>query len=254
MNIGGRPPQITSADIERAGRAIGLRRLSLNAVAQELGVTATALYRHVENRMGLERLVGESILAELELLDDPALDDKHHLLAQGLRLYEFTLAHPGLASYMQTLFPRGEGGRRLLADATRALHRRGYDPAVAMVLSSAVAILAIGYAAAADERRVRADVIEQELEVVTVDNLADEGIGQVLRVLPQVEDAEYVRLWLGAAINGFLQAAQPGQGVTDLLHLMRADVARPHDDPASVPPGPSSRPEDTSTPGLSELS
>ena len=48
------------------GRDLGMRRLSINGVAARLGVSATALYRHVEGRWELERLVGESLLAELE--------------------------------------------------------------------------------------------------------------------------------------------------------------------------------------------
>ncbi|WP_229568323.1 MULTISPECIES: TetR family transcriptional regulator [Rhodococcus] len=34
-----------------------MQQLSLNAVASRLGVSAAALYRHVDGRWGLERLV-----------------------------------------------------------------------------------------------------------------------------------------------------------------------------------------------------
>ncbi|GAA1138275.1 TetR family transcriptional regulator [Ornithinicoccus hortensis] len=63
--VGGRPPRIDRADIVRAGRALGMAGLSVKAVAAELGVSATALYRHVDGRWGLERLVGESLLSDL---------------------------------------------------------------------------------------------------------------------------------------------------------------------------------------------
>ncbi|WP_443611852.1 hypothetical protein [Acrocarpospora catenulata] len=64
---GGRPPRIDLDDIVRAGRELGLSGLSVKAVAARLGVTSTALYRYVGGRWDLDRLVGESILAELEL-------------------------------------------------------------------------------------------------------------------------------------------------------------------------------------------
>jgi AcrR family transcriptional regulator len=54
---GGRPPLIAVDDVVRAGRELGMRRLSINAVAARLGVSATALYRHVESRWALEGLV-----------------------------------------------------------------------------------------------------------------------------------------------------------------------------------------------------
>lgn len=142
--MGGRPPRIDRADIVRAGRALGMAGLSVKAVAAELGVSATALYRHVDGRWGLERLVGESLLTDLELTDDPQHTVAQHLLSVGLELRSFLLDHPGLAVYLQTLFPRGEGGRRLLAGQAEALGRRGYSPDAAIVLSSAVASVAIG--------------------------------------------------------------------------------------------------------------
>ncbi|MDT5219327.1 MAG: hypothetical protein QOF15_1432, partial [Mycobacterium sp.] len=77
---GGRPRLISLDDVLRVGRELGMRRLSVNAVAAQLGVSATALYRHVESRWALERLVGESLLAELELFDDADDDTEQQLL------------------------------------------------------------------------------------------------------------------------------------------------------------------------------
>lgn len=95
--IGGRPRVIDEADIARVGVEIGLRHLSLNAVAARLGVSSTALYRHVDGRWGLERLVGESLLSELRLTDDPAHGVVEHLLSAALQLRSFLLQHRGLA-------------------------------------------------------------------------------------------------------------------------------------------------------------
>ncbi len=118
-------------DIIRVGRELGMRRLSMNAVAAELGVSSTALYRAVDGRWGgLERMVGESLLSDLELHDDPDHDVEQHLLSFGLQLWDFIVRHPGgLGVYMQTLFPpRGDGGRLLMTHQTYALGRFGYAP------------------------------------------------------------------------------------------------------------------------------
>ena len=144
---GGRPPLITLDDVVAIGRDLGMRRLNLNAVAARLGVSATALYRHIEGRWELEQLVGESLLAELDLRDDPGADIERHLLSFALQLQGFTAERPGLASYLQVLFPRGDAGRRLLAAEVEALSRRGYSTDAAMVVSSGVATLAISLAA-----------------------------------------------------------------------------------------------------------
>ncbi|WP_345388268.1 helix-turn-helix domain-containing protein [Nonomuraea salmonea] len=72
MRTGGRPASFTVADVIAAGKRIGLNELTMQRVADALGVTTAAIYRHVPSRSALETLVGEAILGELRLTDDPA--------------------------------------------------------------------------------------------------------------------------------------------------------------------------------------
>ncbi|GAA2464131.1 TetR family transcriptional regulator [Actinocorallia cavernae] len=215
---GGRPRQIEPADIVRVGRELGLRNLSLNAVAARLGVSSAALYRHVDGRWGLERLVGESLLAELDLRDDPSDGPVPHLLSIALQLRAFMLRHPGLTGYVQTLFPRGEGGRRLLATAAESLTLRGYSTEAGIVLSAAVASVVIGYTATEETQRERAEELDAQRRGVEQALLADARLGAAHRALPTITPDEYVRMWLGAAIRGFVKAAPPGRP----LHEIRA--------------------------------
>ncbi|MDR2294555.1 MAG: TetR family transcriptional regulator [Microbacterium sp.] len=220
--IGGRPRQFDEADIVRVGREIGMRDLSMNAVASRLGVSSAALYRHIEDRWALERLVGEGILGELELADDPADGTVAHLLALGVRLRAFLLEHPGLAAYVQILFPRGEGGRRLLAMGAAGLTRRGYEMDAAIVLCSAVASVVIGYAATEEAQRERADGLEAERRNAIAELLADARLGVAHRVMPEVSADEYVRLWLGSVVRGFVSAAPPGRSLVEIMAALRA--------------------------------
>ncbi|GAB3440065.1 TetR/AcrR family transcriptional regulator [Actinophytocola sediminis] len=214
---GGRRPLIQVDDILAAGRRLGMARLSVNAVAVELGVSATALYRHIQGRWALERLVGESFLAELTLHDDPTHDLPHHLLSFAGQLRAFVLAHPGLASYLQVLFPRGDAGTRLLADEITMLERRGYATDAAIVLSGAVASLAIG-TAVAEEREADAasstGYADERTAVVT--HLAAR-FGGAHTTLPPVTPDDFARLILTAAIRGLLAVAPPGRPVAEFL-------------------------------------
>lgn len=92
--------------------------------------------------------MGERILADLTITDDPTHDSAQHLLSFALQLRRFVLRHAGLDTYLQTLSPRGVSGRQLLADEIAALQRRGYAADAAMVLSSTVANVVIGATAA----------------------------------------------------------------------------------------------------------
>jgi AcrR family transcriptional regulator len=219
---GGRPPLIALDDVIRVGRELGMRRLSINAVASKLGVSATALYRHVESRWELERLVGESLLAELEFDEDPAADTETHLLAFVLELWRFTAEHPGLASYLQVLFPRGESGTRLLAAEVAALSRRGYSADAAIVLSSAAATFAIGMAAR-DENNANATAAEQdtgfvaERDAVAQRLAGDARLGPAHLALPQVSNSDYVRLLLAASIRGLVAEIPPGRPIAEIV-------------------------------------
>lgn len=199
-----------------------MRRLSINAVAAQLGVSATALYRHVESRWALERLVGESLLAELELHDDPAHDIETHLLSFGLQLWRFTTANPGLAAYMQILFPRGDAGLRLLVAEVDALNRRGYAEDAAMVLSSAVAVLAINLAVQEDNSSTATGGDQASRFAAERDDAAQRlarhsRLQAALTEWPAMSSTQHVRLLLAASTRGLVAEIPPGRPVKEVL-------------------------------------
>jgi AcrR family transcriptional regulator len=219
---GGRPALIAVDDIVRVGRELGMRRLSINAVAARLGVSATALYRHVESRWTLERLVGESLLAEIQLREDPEEDAERHLLSFGVQLWHFTIEHPGLASYLQVLFPRGDAGVQLLVAEVEALSRRGYSPDAAMVLSSAVATLAISLAAREESNTSttggdQANGFALERDAVAQRLAGDAQLGAAHVALPQLSSSEFVRLLLAASNRGLVAVIPPGRPIMDVV-------------------------------------
>ncbi|WP_433167001.1 hypothetical protein [Kribbella sp. CA-247076] len=215
---GGRQAQITLADIEREGVRLGLAKLTVNGVASALGVTPTALYRHVDGRPGLDALVGETILAGLHVTDDPDHGVEEHLLSFAQQIRAFLLDHPGLATYMQTLFPRGASGVRLQREAIEALGRRGYTPAGGMMMSGTVASLAINLTAAEEHHRpYHEGPHTRELEKVYALLAADETLAAAHTGLPQISSEAYFRMVMTGCIRGLVTAAPPGRAVTEVL-------------------------------------
>lgn len=217
--VGGRRPLIAVPDIVAAGRELGMRELSVNAVAARLGVSATALYRHISGRWELERLVGESLLAELTLGDDAGQTIEEHLLSFGLQLHSYALDHPGLAAYLQLLFPRGEAGARLLGEEVSILGARGYTAAAAALLSSSVAVLAIGLAA---QHEIKAeagahDGFVMERDAAAERLAADAALAPVHTAGMQLTSQQYVGLLLNGLIRGLLTAVQPGRPIADIV-------------------------------------
>jgi len=209
-------------DIIRVGRSLGMRRLSMNAVAAELGVSSTALYRAVDGRWGLERLVGESLLGDLKLHDDPDHDIEQHLLSFGLQMWNFIVRHPGLGVYMQTLFPRGEAGRLLMAHQIEALSKRGYSPDVAIALSSVIAGVSINYAVAEDSQREHAEELDVQRQEITEQLKTDEDLAEAHRDLPSVEHTQFVRLVLAAMVRGVVSVAPPGRPLDQVMAELAA--------------------------------
>jgi len=220
--IGRRPRMFEVDDIIRVGRSLGMRRLSMNAVAAELGVSSTALYRAVDGRWGLERLVGESLLGDLKLHDDPDHDIEQHLLSFGLQMWHFIVRHPGLGVYMQTLFPRGEAGRLLMAHQIEALSKRGYSPDVAIALSSVIAGVSINYAVAEDSQREHAEELDAQREKITEQLKTDEDLAEAHRDLPSVEHTQFVRLVLAAMVRGVVSVAPPGRPLDEVMAELAA--------------------------------
>jgi AcrR family transcriptional regulator len=224
---GGRPPLITLDDVIAIGRDLGMRRLSINAVAARLGVTATALYRHVGSRWELERLVGESLLAELDLRDDPDADTEQHLLSFALQLQDFCAEHPGLASYLQVLFPRGYAGRQLVAAELEAISRRGYFGDTAVLLASVVATLVISLAAREESNAgatggEHATGFVAERDAVDDRLTADPQLGAAHIGATQVSNSEFVRLLLAASIRGLVAEIPPGRQVGEVVAALSA--------------------------------
>lgn len=139
----GRPAQVSLERILEAGVAIGLPALSMTAVADALGVTPQALYRHVADREALEVLVGEHLIADFELPADVGQPWTDYLISLGHSIRQALLLRPGMGVYLQRLGSGSAGGLRIIEECDRVLVARGLRPVEALLAGSSVANLAI---------------------------------------------------------------------------------------------------------------
>ncbi|WP_238016213.1 TetR/AcrR family transcriptional regulator C-terminal domain-containing protein [Dactylosporangium sp. AC04546] len=213
MRTGGRAATFGLEDVVRAGVAIGLVDLTVQGVADALGVTPAAVYRHVPTRSALERLVGEAVLDGLVLVDHPEDAVVAHLVDFACQLREFILRHPGSAQYFMRLFPNGPSGVRLMEHQMAALGRRGFEPSAAMVLSSGIATLAIGAAFAEQERAV-AHLDTQATEAAWAAVAGSEVIRTAAAEIPPHTPEDYFVLILTAAAEGLVAQVPAGRPFT----------------------------------------
>ena len=95
-----RPRSLTPDDIAAAALRIidreGLATISMRTVAAELGVGAMSLYRYVDDRGALERLMVDQVLAAVETATPPDLPWEEQAICLAERIRAAVGAHPSV--------------------------------------------------------------------------------------------------------------------------------------------------------------
>lgn len=147
MSSPGRPRLVTPERLVEAGARITLPRLSIRAVAAELGVSEMSVYRHVGDVDGLHRIVADGIVARASFPEPTTDDPEDALVDLALDLREFVVANPGIGRYLSALTPNSEGALGAIERHQASFARRyGWDPADASIALSVVAVNAIALA------------------------------------------------------------------------------------------------------------
>jgi len=145
----GRPPQISRPAIVAASLAIaderGLAGLTMQAVAQRLGVTPMALYRHVDDKADLLDSVVEALLTELPMpRAELAWDERLRELGRAAR----TLArrHPAVFPLLLQRPANTPESRRVRDSIVAALEEAGLDPQAARRAERLLSTVILGFA------------------------------------------------------------------------------------------------------------
>jgi len=145
----GRPSRVDAKSIVDAAIDIGLSRVTLKQVAERLGVTAPALYRHVRNRDEIVKLA--AIELALNRTQAGGSGGQWPDLVQGCAhgMVELFVAEPQLICEVMngTLGPDGE--MDFVEQFLAAMAGHGFAPAESIRIHHAVAMLAIGAAVSA---------------------------------------------------------------------------------------------------------
>lgn len=86
-------PDLIATAAERVVAAHGITALTMRRVADEVGSTPMALYRHVPGRVGLLRLLLDRLTARLPRPDLPT-DPSHRLLVLCQTMHDWLAPHP----------------------------------------------------------------------------------------------------------------------------------------------------------------
>jgi AcrR family transcriptional regulator len=154
----GRPPQISRPAIVEASLAIaderGLAGLTMHAVAQRLGVTPMALYRHVDDKADLLDSVVEALLTELPL-PRAELPWEQRLRGLGQAVRMLARRHPAIFPLLLQRPANTPVSRRVRDSVVAALEEAGLDPEAARRAERLVSTVILGFAASEAGGRFR---------------------------------------------------------------------------------------------------
>jgi len=159
--------------------------MTMQAVADRMGVTPMALYRHVKNKADLLDGLVESILLEVPLPDpnDP-WPDRLAAMARGTRIA--ALRHPGVFPLLLQRAAATPGARRTRDVVRTALRQAGLPDGDAVQLERLLSTAIVGFA-------------------------ASEAGGRFAALSPEQLDADFARLLdvVDGAVLGALAATTP---------------------------------------------
>lgn len=122
---------------------VGVENLTMRAVAARLGVSAMALYHHVDDKDELLRMVGDDLLGQIELPDPDSGDVREVFTTVVAATFDVLRSVPGLNSVLLTskLLPNA---RRMLLFSVQLFQRAGLDHDAAWEAYAAVHQLVLG--------------------------------------------------------------------------------------------------------------
>jgi TetR/AcrR family tetracycline transcriptional repressor len=124
-------------------RAEGVDALTMRSVAAKLGVSAMALYHHVDDKDEIVRLVGDEILAGIELPDPETGDWRKLLTDTAIDSHQALLSVPGMATVLLThkMLPNA---RRIVSFCLRQFERAGLSRSEAYTAYAGLHQLSVG--------------------------------------------------------------------------------------------------------------
>jgi len=147
--VAGRPARISPKHIVDAAIGIGLARVTIKEVADRLGVTAPALYRHIKSRDELVKLAAIELAVRRPQADGAAQHWQDVVRGCARGMIELFVAEPQLIWEVMngTLGPDDE--MDFVEQFLAAMVPHGFEPAEAIRIHHSIAMLAIGAAVSA---------------------------------------------------------------------------------------------------------
>jgi AcrR family transcriptional regulator len=200
--------------------AEGLEAFSMRRLGQEIGAGATSIYWYVRDKDQLIDLVLDEILAEIELVEDPAWSWRERVANLAREFRAVLRRHPNLAAVFGSRISLGPNTLRGIEHMLAVLRSAGFDGTELTLAFSATLNFAMG-TGIMESRGLTGPETEgktpeeiQELFVGMLASLPEDAYPNLRRFIP---DSDYEEI---------SEDAQFEYGLQRLLDGIEADLAR----------------------------
>lgn len=189
----------------------GVDALSLRHLAETLGVTAMALYWHVRDKAELLDIVGEAVLAEIEI--PPARGDWRNQLADVHRsMYAGLVRHPNTVGILIGRARYGAGGLTLFERILTILLEAGFSAEAAFDAYSSLYLFTLGFMATYSRTPAFREI--QRQGVLYMSSLPVERFPSIRTVVPVIgrrPPGEQFEIGLAVQIAGIATGLAPAR-------------------------------------------
>lgn len=133
----GRPARVSRPDIAEAALAIGLDKVSLQAIGSRLGVDHSSLYRHVAGRDDILNAAVDLAIGRIDW-EQQASDWRTYLRNAAETVWDLCERHPGLADTIRQLDTTSPSLIRAFLMICRYLESFGFTPSDAVLIVDSV--------------------------------------------------------------------------------------------------------------------
>jgi AcrR family transcriptional regulator len=155
----------------------GLAAVTMGAVADRLGVTPMALYRHVGNKADLLDAIVESLLMEIAV-PDARLPWRQRLAAVARAARDSARRHPDVFPLLLQRAANTPGGRRVRDAVCAALRDAGLPDDQVLRVERLLSTFVMGFAVSEASGRFATRAVEVEADFNYLQNLVFEFIEQ----------------------------------------------------------------------------
>jgi AcrR family transcriptional regulator len=203
----GRPAALDRERIVHAARDLGVRSLTMQAVADRLGVSDAALYHHFRNREALVSAVVDATVRSASFPEDRGQDWRAWLVEFAEALRSLLLEHPGSAGFAALSGPTSPEQVRLVARAIGLLTRSGFEETEAAMIYSLVTTYVVS-SVQSEERRALARQEQRDIATRFSEALREmgedvfESLRKVSETWARTSSDDRFRYGLNAIISG----------------------------------------------------